>query len=344
MKKPWIPLILIACVLTGCKDNALDLEYEQGIKALEAGQYVQAREHFDKLLGDEKRRSEAYRATGIAFYEENSYPEAIAAFSRSLNYMETSDEIFKKDVMFYLANARIKYGETDKAISIYDEILADGDDVQAYFLRGKTYLQCGDYANAQNDFLRALEGSDDYDFYINIYHLYEEIGETEEGNIYLEMAMHMDAETGEDYFQRGRIYAAQEKYDKAEKSLKTAIKMEFHDAMPMLGHIYLINEDVENARKIYTKYMSVSKNKAEAYNGLALCDIAQERYDSAMENIQKGLEKQKDNEKQALLYNEIIVLEHQKKFNEAKEKLNVYLEDYPDDGEALREKDFLSTR
>lgn len=344
MKKAWMSLLLAACIFTGCKDDTLDLEYEQGIKDLQQGEYVQAREHFEKLLDDEERRSEGYRATGIAFYQEQSYPEAIAAFSRSLNYMETSDEVFKKDVMFYLANARMKYGETDKAISIYDEILAEGYDTQAFFLRGKTYLQCEDYVNAQNDFIRALEGCEDYDFYINIYQLYEERGRKEEGNIYLEMAMHMDADTGEDYFQRGRIYAAQEKYDKAETSLKTAIKMEYHDAMPMLGHIYLVNGDVENARSIYEKYLAVGKNKAGAYNGLALCDLAEEKYESAMENVQKGLENKKPGEEQALLYNEIIALEHLQDFTAAKEKLNVYLEKYPEDAEALREKDFLSTR
>ena len=54
--------------------------------------------------------------------------------------MDDPDKEFKKDVQFYLAQARMDYGEVDKAIEVYSEILKAGEDEQAFFLRGKAYI------------------------------------------------------------------------------------------------------------------------------------------------------------------------------------------------------------
>ena len=48
------------------------------------------------------------------------------------------------------------YGEVDKAIEVYSEILKAGEDEQAFFLRGKAYISMEDYKNAEKDFQRAL--------------------------------------------------------------------------------------------------------------------------------------------------------------------------------------------
>ena len=49
-------------------------------------------------------------------------------------------------------------------------------------------------------------------------------------------------------------------------------------------------------------------------------------------------------ERRSLLYNEIVAYEYKKDFVTAKSKITAYLELYPDDAEALRENEFLSTR
>ena len=45
-----------------------------------------------------------------------------------------------------------------------------------------------------------------------------------------------------------------------------------------------------------------------------------------------------------MLYNEIVAYEYKRDFATAKEKMKIYLEQYPEDEAALRENEFLSTR
>lgn len=344
MKKIWMILGCMALVMTGCGENKADQHYESGMKYLEADDYDAAVAEFDKVVSENERLPEAYRASGIAWYEKGSYPEAIAAFQRSLNYMDDSDEEFEEDVMYYLAEARLAYGEVDKALEVYSEILKKGENPQAFFLRGKAYIGQEDYENAGKDFSRALAGCEDYDLYINIYQIYVEKNKAVDGNVYLDQALLMEPETGEDYYHRGRIYEYQNDLETAKESLISSMKLGYEDAMLLLGRVYLEMEDSASARSMYQEYLAESENGAKAYNGLALCDIYEGNYDNALANIQSGLAENDPKEKQGLLFNEIVAYEYKHDFAAAKEKMNTYLEQYPDDEEALRENEFLSTR
>ena len=90
--------------------------------------------------------------------------------------------------------------------------------------------------------------------------------------------------------------------------------------------------------------MQKSEQGAKAYNGLAMCDIYDGAYDSALENIAQGLKENSKEDEQGLLYNEIVAYEYKRDFATAKEKMKIYLEQYPEDEAALRENEFLSTR
>lgn len=344
MKKILMVLGCMAMVITGCGEKKADRDYAVGMEALEKQEYDAAIEEFEKVIAQKQRLPEAYRASGIAWLSKGSYPEAIAAFSRSLNYMDSSDETFEKDVMYYLAQARMAYGEADQAIEIYSDILKRKEDPQAFFLRGKTYIKLGDFEKAGKDFTRAIKECTDYDLYINIYQIYREENKTVDGNAYLEEALKMEPETGEDYYHRGRIYTYQENYASAKEDLITSLKMGYGDAMLLLGNVYLDLEDPASARSMYQEYLAGNEKGAKAYNGLAICDIYEENYDSALQNIQKGLEAEDPEATQGLLYNEIVVYEYQRNFAVAKAKMKAYLEQYPDDEQGLRENQFLSTR
>lgn len=47
---------------------------------------------------------------------------------------------------------------------------------------------------------------------------------------------------------------------------------------------------------------------------------------------------------QQLLFNEVVAYERFGDFKKAREKMERYVEEYPDDPEALREYEFLKTR
>ncbi len=59
---------------------------------------------------------------------------------------------------------------------------------------------------------------------------------------------------------------------------------------------------------MYKQYISAVGDSAKGYNGLALCDIRNGDYDSALDNIQKVSDATTD-EMQSLLFNEIVAYE-----------------------------------
>ena len=331
-------------VFCGCGKNNAAQHYESGWAAMGKKDYTTAVNEFQQVIDQNSRLAESYRAEGIAYYSEKAYPEAIAAFSRSLNNMDDPDKEFKKDVQFYLAQARMDYGEVDKAIEVYSEILKAGEDEQAFFLRGKAYISMEDYKNAEKDFQRALEGCEDYNLYINIYQIYVDHNKAVDGDAYLKMALELEPQDGEDCYHRGRIYEYEKNYEAARDELKTAMEQGYEDAMLLLGRVYLEMEDPASARSMYQEYLQKSEQGAKAYNGLAMCDIYDGAYDSALENIAQGLKENSKEDEQGLLYNEIVAYEYKRDFATAKEKMKIYLEQYPEDEAALRENEFLSTR
>lgn len=344
MKKAFLAVLCTVMLLGGCAGSAVQEQYDAGLKALEAQDYDTAIAQMDQVTQAGERLSEAYRVIGLARLGKGEYPEAIAAFSRSLNYMEDANAAFERDVRLYLAEARIASGDTEKGIEVYSEILKSGVDAECFYLRGKAYLSLDDYENAAKDFVRALDQCEDYNLYINIYQLYAEKNKTVDGDEYLQMALAMEPEDGEDYYQRGRIYEYQKNYESARDELITAIQLGQEEAVLLLGRVYLEMEDSASARGMYQEYLNESEHDAAAYNGLAMCDIYEGDYEAAMEKVQSGLSVSTEDEQQALLYNEIVIYEYQQRFDLAKEKMEQYLIKYPEDAEALRENKFLSTR
>ena len=113
MRKEVLAVGCALMVFCGCGKNNAAQHYESGWVAMEKKDYTTAVNEFQQVIDQNSRLAESYRAEGIAYYSEKAYPEAIAAFSRSLNNMDDPDKEFKKDVQFYLAQARMDYGEVD---------------------------------------------------------------------------------------------------------------------------------------------------------------------------------------------------------------------------------------
>lgn len=80
--KILLAALTVSFMLGGCAGPV-----EEGIKALEAGEYKEAAEYFEKAAsGKEKEEAaEGYRGLGFAYYEEGNYEEALNAFEKALD-------------------------------------------------------------------------------------------------------------------------------------------------------------------------------------------------------------------------------------------------------------------
>ena len=343
MKKILV-IMCAALILSGCASAETKEYYNEALKSMEVADYEAAEQALQQSIDADVHLAESYRALGICYMEMGDNAKAIAAFSRSLNSLDVTDEVFKKDVMYYLAEARTNHGQTKEAIEVYTDILKMGKDEKSLFLRGKLELGEGDKAIAKADFDKATEGSTDFDLYINIFNVYDAQKMSVEGEEYLNKALEIKAENSTDYYERGRIYYYMKDYENAKKELVVALKDGDAEATLLLGKVYIAMEDIINARAMYQDYLESGENNTKAYNGLALCSIYEKNYESALSNIEKGLAEGNEEEQQELLFNEIVVYEYKLDFATAKEKMTEYLKLYPEDVAAIRENEFLQSR
>ena len=368
-------LAAAALMLTGCaRADAKEL-FEGGAAALEDGRYEDARVVFDEVIGKREFEAEAYRGIGLTYLSEVNYADACIAFERALLYADDKDADFIRDVNLYLAYCRSHHAQSDKALEIYDSMLKKGADPEVYFLRGKLFMEEGDEAAARADFDRAVSLSSDYDLYISIYQLYNARKKDADGADFLEMALEIAEQADDAYYNRGLVYYYLQNYNEARSQLAEALAAdpEDTDALLLMGRVYLAMDDVADARALFKEHAGSgdgssssddsdlieaetvgeepdepsaepSPVEAAAYNGLALCDMAEGLYESALNNVQKGLELAEGGTRQALLFNEIVIYENTQDWENARRKAAAYVSRYPSDEAGLRENEFLASR
>lgn len=345
-KKAWtLAAALLAGMLlvSGCGESKKHV-YEQAGKDLEQEYYEYALEGYKEVIADGILLPQAYRGAGIAYLRMGKYENAVTSFTNALAQKEVSNAL-KKDLLSYRATAYLKNGQYNKALSDCQTLEEEFSlDANGYFLKGMVSLEMDFYEQARSNFDQAYAANSTYEMAIRIYQIYLEKGMEADGTKYLEEALKNEAQTAEEYCDRGKVYFYMEDYENARTELTEAVNKENTEALLLLGMVYLEQKDISNARSMYQEYIMKEKNSAKGYNGLAQCDIAEEKYKEALANIEKGLELATTEELQDLLYNQMVIYEKQLDFKKALEKAEEYLGMFPDDPDVKRERTFLKSR
>lgn len=330
-------------LLAGC-DSEQQKTFNEAVKDLEQGSYEYALDEFTQSVNNGISLAVSYRGIGICQMRLGNYEDAISAFTSALS----SDKVSKtmaKDLYLYRATARLQAGLLDDAMADCQTLVQKYEmDADCWFLSGKVALAMDGYDEASSDFEQAYGEDSSYDRAIQIYETYLEKDMEADGTRYLEAALSSEAKDAQDHCDRGRVYYYMEDYSNAKKELLEATKKDNTEALLLLGMVYLAQDDVENAQAMYKQYISAVGDSAKGYNGLALCDIRSGDYDSALDNITKGLPTATTDEMQSLLFNEIVAYEKKLDFATALTKVQEYIEMFPEDSAAKKERAFLKTR
>ena len=217
-------------------------------------------------------------------------------------------------------------------------------DADALFLRGRAYFLQKNYEQAKVDFDAAVETKESYQLCFDIYELYQESSMKADGDRYLEAAVKIEPKTTEDYYNIGCAYYYLEEQDEAVKAFSKAMKDGSSAAMEMLGEVYLSNGQNDEAKALFSSYLSTDGFAAAANNGLALCALAENDTDSALSYIEEGLKTAEDSDRENLLFNQIVSYEKRADFDTAKSLMADFLAAYPENTAAQRENTFLQNR
>lgn len=216
--------------------------------------------------------------------------------------------------------------------------------------QGIEQLRTGEYAQAADSFMEALENRrwyDNVDKTTLLLYRGEALmgaGEFESARKVYEGLLSKEPENAEYALNSGLASLGAEDYVKAEKSFEKAIENGSTEAYVYAGRAAEAQHAYKTAADYYTRALDAQTDAASLYEAICRCRLQTEEYQAAREAAEAGLACADETQQQGLLYAQAIAYEYEGDFAAAREKLAVYLEKYPDDAAAQKEYVFLLTR
>ncbi|MCI9231952.1 MAG: tetratricopeptide repeat protein [Lachnospiraceae bacterium] len=333
----------MAAALSGCGGSG---ERTQGaVQMIGELDYEGALEQLDLAQENGENVRLVDRARGIAYMGLTDYEQAAVCFEEALAGSDGLVQNVDFDLNFYLAAAYTKSQRYGEAEDIYDAVLALRPGAEdAYFLRGNVRLVQGNYEGAKADFDKVISmDPKNYDRLIQIYQVLDYFDHGETGREYLQAAL-ASGDKDMDKYASGRIHYYLGEYQSAYLDLEEARETGGVESYLYLGKSYEATGDYNYAANVYNSYLEKNEGNAEIYNQLGLCEMARGEYRNALNAFQAGMQLQNVTMMQTLSFNEIVAYEHLGDYRQASILMENYLKNYPDDAQAKREYEFLSTR
>ena len=252
----------------------------------------------------------ALRAQGMEQAQEGNYEDAIASYNEALGLADMYAGTLELDIAAYKASAQYRAGNTEDAIATCSAILDLKESAEIYTTRGLLYREAGNTEAAKADFTKA-----------------------------------MSLTPKKDKVMLGRLSYYMEDYTNAKTYLEAASKEGDPEGIYWQAELYREMGNTEYAITLYQSYLEGDTIRhQEAYERVAAYQIEQSDYTGALNTIQSGISMGNSGCLQKLMASEIAIYEQQGDFDTARQKMETYLESYPDDADAQREYTFLKTR
>ena len=219
----------------------------------------------------------------------------------------------------------------------------------SYRLVGIEYFKQQDYEEAQKQFEKALDHhnifgknlTQDVRYYLaesyfldeeyeKALNLYQEISRKEKNKGYAECYI-------------GASYAKLGDTDRAKEMFEKSISLGNEEGYHYLSKMYYDLGDYDKAIENEKEFMERREPDGTSYMLLAKSYCKDKKFKQAIQAVEEGIALD-DNEKQALLFEEIVIYEQKLDFETAYEKCLSYVNAYPDDKIAKEELEFLETR
>lgn len=294
---------------------------------------------------DREENQIQYREEGIQLLQNGDYEGALENLQNALDLSLGKVGKIEMDICFYKAEALYYLGDIQGAMDTYSAIIGFNENPKAYFLRGNLYYSQNDEAHALEDYAAAAEHEKkDYELYIGIYEALTAHGKEQEAQIYLNQALELSGNKAYDKMQKGRINFLLGEEDTAVSLLEEAVEENELTAYYYLAEIYSAMDDTKASEEYMSLYMKSGEADSEQLLQIANNQLEKANYSLAIECLDTALKLEKVPNKQILMKTRVVVYEQSGNFAAAKEAMEQYIENYPNDEEAKRELTFLETR
>ncbi|MBR4588538.1 MAG: tetratricopeptide repeat protein [Lachnospiraceae bacterium] len=316
---------------------------DMGYNCLGLQKYVTAEECFNHAISMEKELEEAYRGLGISCYEQGKLSDAITAFNKAIEQVNSQVQALEYDILEYRGDCEARLMKYDEAIKTYDALIELGVHREdQYINKGRIYLAMNNTDEATECFNKVIEKKgNDVEMYFAIYQSYVENGFTDEGVKYLSKALEVKGDSAEAHLYRGKIYYLMGNNSAALTELQYPMEEGIHEAALYEAFCYEAMGDTDKAEVIYKEELTKNYDP-EMANYFALCLSRKGDYNTAWNVVHKAISDYPDCACiRDLLWNEVVLYEKMGYYPSAYTHLLEYQSRYPGDSLVQQELEFL---
>lgn len=337
------------------KENKERAEYYIGYGMVlnSLGEYEKAVEQFECAYQNTKNsianvnNKQVFYGEAISYYYLSEYDKSLEYCDKALKL--TEPESMDGDILCSKGAVLETTGELEQALDAYGQaIKKDSKNWQAYLKRASLEERINQPEDAKTDYQKVIQsdGEERYEACFKMYELCQTQGETDTAEQILKEIVETKSKDSFVTLQIGWAYHYQGDDSKAKEYLEKSQKDGYAEAGYYLGMLAMAEKDYTEAQKLFETYLSSGQGKLQAvtYNQLAGCAIEAGNLDVAQAYLEDGLKIADSSIRVSLWKNQIILLEKQGEFTQAKRAVKEYLAMYPQDQAMQKELEFIKTR
>lgn len=322
------------------------------------GDYQEAINYFEQVITEEDKKAnkennkKAYYGIGISYYYMEQYNKAIEQFNKAISIEVLKD--WDIDILEHKADAQLQSSLYMEAKDTFDTIIEMDDSVGQYYKdRAIVYKELGDYEKAIEDLDVAIElEPSNYGAYFDKYFILVDLNKEDEAKAALQSTINIEINDEADRFNNAKANYYLENYDEAFETFTKTLEEGIEESNYYLARIMEQKGELQGAISYYKEFLSLQTNEhgispyyfALSYNQLGYCYLKLDNYQEALLSFNAGISFEEPLLERTLLKNKVIALESLGNFEESYELLQEYILLYPEDDDARRELEFITTR
>ena len=332
-------------------DNA-EIRLNRAIALSMSEKYDEAEGIYRALMNEadeDQFKYEICYAWGISNMKRASYSEAVLKLEEALLYNNGEYKARDIEILSDIAEAYVKLGEMQNAVSTYSRILNVTEDADVYLLRGRAYSAEGEFDSAAKDISKAISLKDaSYDLYIELYNVYNAAGKEDEAENALHEAAKLPVRTANDMINKGMISLYEGDEVTADSCFQDAYDKGEHYGLACLGASKSEQGRFEEAIEDIGNYLSKAGDPAErdamVYNAYGYALYMTGDKEKAKEAFEAGLELNDPYYSKSIMLNLVGIYEEERDWDSAYDMIMKLYEKFPDDERVLREKALIESR